>query len=65
VVNSISAAGFSDNVHDWHIARHDVYGHKFMDAWDSAEENQVNADDDEFNMDELHDCLDEISLLLE
>ena len=63
VAHSIAAAGFSDNVYDWHIARHDVYGQKFLDAWEGAEENKSNEDGDEFNMDEMYDCLDEISLL--
>jgi hypothetical protein len=47
VTNSISAAGFSDNVYDWHIARHYVYGESSY----------------AFNLHELDDCLDEITIL--
>lgn len=61
VCNSIAAAGFSDNVYDWHIARHDVYGDKFMAAWDT--ESGGNDEEESFNLHELDDCLDEISIL--
>ena len=36
IINSISAAGFSDNYRDWHISKHDVYGEQFRTAWGSA-----------------------------
>jgi hypothetical protein len=61
VTNSISAVGFSDNVYDWHIARHDVYGEKFMAARDT--ESGETEEEDAFNLHELDNCLDEITIL--
>ncbi|GMF64688.1 unnamed protein product [Phytophthora lilii] len=66
VLNSIAAAGFSDNVYDWHIARHDVYGEKFTTAWYANNvEDESKDEDDAFNVQELYDCLDDISILHE
>jgi hypothetical protein len=61
VTNSISAAGFSDNVYDWHIARHYVYGENFMAARDT--ESGETEEEDAFNLHESDDCLDEITIL--
>ena len=33
---SISNAGFDDEVKNWHISRHDRYGHEFLDGWDAG-----------------------------
>lgn len=35
--HSIAAAGFSKNFEDWHIAKDDVYGGMFKQAWESSE----------------------------
>lgn len=39
IQNSIISSGFSSNPDDWHIAKHDVYGRKFCEAW--AVSNQI------------------------
>ena len=44
IQNSIAAAGFTDDVNKWHIARHDVYGAKFLRAW-NEEEAVIHLDD--------------------
>lgn len=36
--NSIAAAGFSTNHTDWHISKHDVYGQKFLTAWNTSQQ---------------------------
>ncbi|GMF49569.1 unnamed protein product [Phytophthora lilii] len=60
VKNSVAAAGFAENWMDWHIARHDVYGAQFREQWEARDENQ---EEDGFNLDELHDALDDIALI--
>ena len=37
IVNSISRSGFDANTNNWHIARHDVYGAAFLEAWNEAD----------------------------
>ncbi|KAG2790045.1 hypothetical protein Pcac1_g852 [Phytophthora cactorum] len=61
VTNSVTAAGFAGHCMDWHIARHDVYGNRFREKWEAS----VEAEQDEggFNLDELHDALDDIALI--
>jgi hypothetical protein len=64
VINhSINAAGFTRNVKDWHISRHDVYGAMFMDAWNRTQ-GTIDVDPQEFeeigqedDMDVIDDCL--------
>jgi hypothetical protein len=63
VANSIAAAGFSSSVDDWHIARHDVYGRKFMAAWSDGIDAVEEDDSDVFNVQGLCDCLDDISIV--
>ena len=35
IQNSIKSAGFSGVANDWHIAKHDVYGTQFLEAWEN------------------------------
>ena len=42
-MNSIRAAGFDDDYHNWHIAKHDVYGEKFRNAWLNQQDREINA----------------------
>ncbi|KAJ8572026.1 hypothetical protein ON010_g4805 [Phytophthora cinnamomi] len=61
VINSVSAAGFADSYLDWHVAKHDVYGEQFCTSWEAADEDHEDMDD--FNLDELHDALDDAALI--
>ncbi|KAJ8566461.1 hypothetical protein ON010_g6660 [Phytophthora cinnamomi] len=61
VINSVSAAGFADCYLDWHVAKHDVYGEQFCTSWEAADEDHEDMDD--FNLDELHDALDDAALI--
>ncbi|KAJ8546637.1 hypothetical protein ON010_g11599 [Phytophthora cinnamomi] len=61
VINSVSAAGFADSYLDWHVAKHDVYGEQFCTSWEAADEDHGDMDD--FNLDELHDALDDAALI--
>ena len=36
IKKSINAAGFNTSARHWHISKHDVYGEKFLEAWDKA-----------------------------
>lgn len=45
VERCIASAGFSANHLDWHIAKHDIYGQLFRDAWDNSGPRDVNPDD--------------------
>ena len=40
IKKSIDAAGFNTSAHHWHISKHDVYGEKFLEAWDKAVEEE-------------------------
>ena len=40
--NSIEFAGFADDTKDWHIAKHDVYGEKFLESWADCTCDQVD-----------------------
>lgn len=60
VVNVITAASFSSSVDHWHIARHDVFGQKLMAAWSDG---MNTVEDDASNVQELYDCLDDISIV--
>ncbi|KAG2881439.1 hypothetical protein PC114_g21552 [Phytophthora cactorum] len=42
---------------DWHVAWHDVYGDRFREKWEAEQ------DEGDFNLDELHDALDDIALI--
>ena len=63
-------AGFSPDVNDWHIARHDVYGELFRQAWrntgpceiDPEVLEEIPQDDD---IDVIDDALDGLELDLE
>ncbi|KAG6617534.1 TKL protein kinase [Phytophthora cinnamomi] len=46
---------------DWHVAKHDVYGEQFCTSWEAADEDHEDMDD--FNLDELHDALDDAALI--
>ncbi|KAG2870900.1 hypothetical protein PC115_g20616 [Phytophthora cactorum] len=61
VANSVAAAGFADHCMDWHVARHDVYGDRFREKWEAS--GEAEQDEGDFNLDELHDALDDIALI--
>ncbi|KAG6592665.1 uncharacterized protein IUM83_12543 [Phytophthora cinnamomi] len=52
---------FTDSYLDWHVAKHDVYGEQFCTSWEAADEDHEDMDD--FNLDELHDALDDAALI--
>lgn len=33
IVNSVNSAGISQNLEDWHIAKHDIYGNQFREKY--------------------------------
>ena len=41
IQNSIKSAGFAGDAKEWHIAKHDVYGAKFLKAWMNCQDNEV------------------------
>ena len=43
IKNSVRAAGFAANPADWHVAKHDVYGDAFLEAWENASMDEVNT----------------------
>ena len=45
ISNSIASAGFSDNWHQWHIAKHDVYDEIFHEAWENRGEQEVDPEE--------------------
>ncbi|KAG6965705.1 hypothetical protein JG687_00005285 [Phytophthora cactorum] len=59
--NSVAAADFADNWTEWHVARYDVYGEQFRAKWETSGESEQVVDD--FNLDELHDALDDVALI--
>ena len=42
ISNSISAAGFSSDYRNRHIAKHDVYGERFRRAWIDQGEQEID-----------------------
>ncbi|KAG6611667.1 Proline rich antigen 2 [Phytophthora cinnamomi] len=50
-----------DSYLDWHVAKHDVYGEHFCTIWEAADKDHEDMDD--FNLDELHDALDDAALI--
>ena len=42
---SIQSAGFANNYEEWHIAKHDVYGERFRNAWINGGDREVNIED--------------------
>lgn len=40
VKSCVEAAGFSQNFRNWHISKHDVYGERFMKAWQSCVQSE-------------------------
>ncbi|KAG2766211.1 hypothetical protein Pcac1_g22443 [Phytophthora cactorum] len=67
VANSVAAAGFADHCMDWYVARHDdVYGDRFRERQRREARGIGTASRRtrvEFNLDELHDTLDDIALI--
>jgi DDE superfamily endonuclease len=64
VVNhSIACAGFADDYTEWHIARHDVYGERFVAAWNARADEDVADDVLEDIESDLCDALDDITLI--
>ncbi|KAG2795744.1 hypothetical protein PC116_g33487 [Phytophthora cactorum] len=61
MANSVTAAGFADHCMDWHVARYDVYEDRFREKWEASGETE--QDEGDFNLDELHDALDDIALI--
>ncbi|KAG6949144.1 hypothetical protein JG688_00014759 [Phytophthora aleatoria] len=61
VSNSIAAAGFADGYKRWRVAQPDVYGEQLRTKWEANPEAQ--HDEDDFNLDELHDALDDTALI--
>ena len=41
IKNSITSAGFSTDFKQWHIAKHDVYGNDFIQAWENSGEVEI------------------------
>ena len=62
VWKSVLAAGFSENFEDWHITRHDVYGHIFREKWLSSLCDISDNEDEEENLDDLLD-FDELCIV--
>ncbi|POM81609.1 Proline rich antigen 2 [Phytophthora palmivora] len=56
-------AGFADSYLDWHTTRHDMYGEKFREKWEALTEGE--QDEFDFNLDNLHDALDDIAQINE
>ena len=59
---SISKAGFDDDVKNWHISRHDTYGHAFLEGWDEADMQDVMSSLEDLVIDGAYhedDILDE------
>ena len=54
-MNSINAAGFSEDYKAWHISKHDVYGELFRNAWENKDDTEVNPNEIEIltQMDDL------------
>ena len=50
VARCVQAAGFSDNQEEWHIAKHDIYGECFRDAWANKAPREVNPE----NLENIH-----------
>lgn len=54
IKQSIDAAGFHDAVEAWHIARHDVYGSQFIEAWNRTAEvvelDELGEEDDDVDV---------------
>ena len=67
VKKSIAIAGFDADHDKWHIAKHDVYGEKFLAAWNDRGEREVDGDafDDHDTLDDIDiidNCLDDLVL---
>ncbi|KAG6595769.1 Pogo transposable element with KRAB domainlike [Phytophthora cinnamomi] len=61
VANAIANSIKVNSYLDWHVAKHDVYGEQFCTSWEAADEDHEDMDD--FNLDELHDALDDAALI--
>ena len=44
VKNSVDSAGFHPDYTQWHVAKHDVYGERFREAWNAAAGSEVNEE---------------------
>ena len=45
VRKSIGSAGFAENETDWHIAKHDIYGEKFLKSRKNAADFEVGEEE--------------------
>ena len=45
IQNSVNAAGFAFNHRNWHIAKHDIYGAKFIERWEELHGAGINDPD--------------------
>ena len=67
IKKSIAIAGFDDDHDKWHISKHDVYGEKFLAAWNDRGDREVDRDafDADDTMDDVNiidNCLDDLVL---
>lgn len=60
---SIKRAGFVDDVGEWHISRHDVYGEGFRDAWRTASVDPIVRPPEIDESNALCEAIDDISLI--
>ena len=44
IKRSVESAGFHPCPTQWHVAKHDVYGQKFLNAWEAAVGTEVNQE---------------------
>ena len=42
IQNNINSAGFSNDFKQWHIAKHDIYRQKNLEAWENCQPNEVD-----------------------
>ena len=43
IKNSDNSAGFASEASSWHVAKHDVYGEAFLEAWENASTDEINS----------------------
>ena len=44
IKRSVESFGFHPCPTQWHVAKHDVYGQKFLNAWEAAVGTEVNQE---------------------
>ena len=54
----MEASGFHACPTQWHVAKHDVYGKQFLDAWEASTNQEINQD----NMLEIGAELDNLAI---